>query len=430
MLKSPLSGHVPRVRPTSEYMVHDSVFIISIILGSMIAVFLYSQHPMSWSRSANRQLLWSILRASGQSLSSRTQTSHVAGRYFCKSSARCGFADSGFSFGEEGDQVIVGLKRRKVRDGDVEDTNVANRREETEKKGMNEKEDTPAIHSETAVDASLPDIGTPVATFVSKKQVREGTGNSRSREPPASSEGFNLFAPETATKPSRPRSRERLAAEKKTAKSKRKTRDETPTRSRGPLAEFARTQSRRSTSTSTATAPAPKDPVKEEAAARLEAARANPNLPSWAVQKLALAAKFGSEGWNPRRKLSPDAMLGIRTLHQDDPTTFTTPVLAKQFKISPEAIRRILKSKWLPKAGPEKAQEMRERWAKRHDRIWDTKSELGLRPKREEGGERRARDASEGAEEVEHVIWAEETLDRARREDPLVQKRFQRKADS
>lgn len=143
------------------------------------------------------------------------------------------------------------------------------------------------------------------------------------------------------------------------------------------------------------------------------------DLPTWATQKHALSDKFGSEGWNPRRKLSPDAMLGIRNMHQTDPLTYTTPVLAKQFKVSAEAIRRILKSKWLVNSGADKMQERRERWAKRHDQIWDQQSALGLRPGRQGGQQMRVRDAAEGADEVEEELWAKETLEKAREENPL-----------
>jgi hypothetical protein len=52
--------------------------------------------------------------------------------------------------------------------------------------------------------------------------------------------------------------------------------------------------------------------------------------------------------WAPPRKLSRDAMDGMRTLHNYDPTTFSTPMLAERFRISPEAVRRILKSRWEP----------------------------------------------------------------------------------
>jgi len=100
----------------------------------------------------------------------------------------------------------------------------------------------------------------------------------------------------------------------------------------------------------------------------------------WQAQKEALQKKFGSEGWNPRKKLSPDTIDGIRALNQQYPDKYPTPVLAEKFKVSPEAIRRILKSKWRP--SPEKAAERRERWARRHDRIWDQQAAIGLRPAR------------------------------------------------
>lgn len=122
-----------------------------------------------------------------------------------------------------------------------------------------------------------------------------------------------------------------------------------------------------------------KEAKKENQTSKLPTAR--PKLDKWAEQKNALKQKF-AEGWNPRKKLSPDAMEGIRGLHEQDPVKYSTPVLAEQFKVSPEAIRRILKSKWLTKAVPEKMDERRERWARRHDRIWDTQAELGLRPQR------------------------------------------------
>ncbi|RHZ64462.1 mitochondrial ribosome assembly protein RRG9 [Aspergillus thermomutatus] len=97
----------------------------------------------------------------------------------------------------------------------------------------------------------------------------------------------------------------------------------------------------------------------------------------WQIQKEALKKKF-KEGWNPPKKLSPDALEGIRHLHAVAPERFTTPVLAEQFQVSPEAIRRILKSKWRP--SPEEMEKRRERWDRRHDRIWSQMAELGLRP--------------------------------------------------
>jgi len=54
------------------------------------------------------------------------------------------------------------------------------------------------------------------------------------------------------------------------------------------------------------------------------------------------------EGWAPPRKLSREAMDAVRQLHRLDPEKFNTPMIADKFKISPEAVRRILKSKWEP----------------------------------------------------------------------------------
>ncbi|KAJ5505107.1 hypothetical protein N7463_007981 [Penicillium fimorum] len=98
---------------------------------------------------------------------------------------------------------------------------------------------------------------------------------------------------------------------------------------------------------------------------------------AWQVQKAALKDKFAG-GWNPPKKLSPDALDGIRHLHAKAPEQFTTAVLAEEFEISPEAIRRILKSKWRP--SEDEMESRRKRWENRHDRIWSRMAELGLRP--------------------------------------------------
>ncbi|GKZ17046.1 required for respiratory growth protein 9 mitochondrial [Aspergillus brasiliensis] len=97
----------------------------------------------------------------------------------------------------------------------------------------------------------------------------------------------------------------------------------------------------------------------------------------WQIHRQALKEKF-KDGWNPPKKLSPDALEGIRHLHAVAPEKFTTSVLAEEFKISPEAIRRILKSKWRP--SETEIEDRRKRWERRHDRIWGHLSELGLRP--------------------------------------------------
>lgn len=113
----------------------------------------------------------------------------------------------------------------------------------------------------------------------------------------------------------------------------------------------------------------------------------------WQIQKEALKQKFGSDGWNPRKRLSPDALEGIRSLHAQYPDTYTTPVLAEHFKVSPEAIRRILRSKWKP--SEEEEEDRRRRWDKRGESIWSSMVELGIKPPkkwREMGVGRRVHD--------------------------------------
>jgi hypothetical protein len=98
---------------------------------------------------------------------------------------------------------------------------------------------------------------------------------------------------------------------------------------------------------------------------------------NWQLQKAALKEKF-PEGWSPRKRLSPDALAGIRALHQQFPEEYTTEVLANKFEVSPEAVRRILKSKWEPQ--PEEEIERQERWFSRGKRIWSAWAEDGKKP--------------------------------------------------
>ncbi|KUI57726.1 Required for respiratory growth protein 9, mitochondrial [Cytospora mali] len=99
--------------------------------------------------------------------------------------------------------------------------------------------------------------------------------------------------------------------------------------------------------------------------------------PMWAIQKDALKAKF-PEGWMPRKKLSPDALAGIRALHQQFPEIYTTQALSAKFEVSPEAIRRILRSKWEP--APEEDEDRQRRWFNRGLKVWDRYAELGMTP--------------------------------------------------
>lgn len=116
-----------------------------------------------------------------------------------------------------------------------------------------------------------------------------------------------------------------------------------------------------------------KDKTKEKAK---KAPKKPKKLEGWEIQKGALEKKF-PDGWNPAKRLSPDALDGIRHLHGTAPDRFTTAVLAEEFKVSPEAIRRILKSKWRPSEN--EMEKRRVRWENRHERIWSQMAELGLR---------------------------------------------------
>ncbi|KAK2001304.1 mitochondrion organization and biogenesis protein [Colletotrichum falcatum] len=102
-----------------------------------------------------------------------------------------------------------------------------------------------------------------------------------------------------------------------------------------------------------------------------------PKREAWQIQKEALKKKF-PEGWKPRKRLSPDAMAGIKALHAQFPEEYTLRTLANKFEMSPEAMRRILKSKW--EASPEEEEERQERWFRRGVSVWSRYAELGMKP--------------------------------------------------
>lgn len=106
--------------------------------------------------------------------------------------------------------------------------------------------------------------------------------------------------------------------------------------------------------------------------------RDSPPLQPWQVQKQALFEKFGSSGWRPRKRLAPDVLEIIRAMNSQCPEKYTTPVLAEQFKVSPEAIRRILKSKWRPNEEEQAKRQLR--WENRGKAIWSQMVEIGIKP--------------------------------------------------
>ncbi|KAI1271504.1 hypothetical protein F5Y07DRAFT_382812 [Xylaria sp. FL0933] len=134
--------------------------------------------------------------------------------------------------------------------------------------------------------------------------------------------------------------------------------------------------------------PRPKRPVEKSQLKRLKIIKEDKPQPTaeesyvpqkehWQIQKAALKEKF-PEGWQPRKRLSPDALEGIRALHARFPEQYTTEVLARQFEVSAEAIRRILKSKWTP--SPAEEERRQQRWFNRGKNIWTQMAELGKKP--------------------------------------------------
>jgi len=95
--------------------------------------------------------------------------------------------------------------------------------------------------------------------------------------------------------------------------------------------------------------------------------KSNPTPPRWSHHRTSLKAKF-PQGWAPPHKLSRAAMDGLRALHAHDPDTFTTPALADKFRVSPEAVRRILRGKWQP-TSEERARLVERERRHRQDRI-------------------------------------------------------------
>lgn len=89
--------------------------------------------------------------------------------------------------------------------------------------------------------------------------------------------------------------------------------------------------------------------------------------PQWRIQKAALKEKF-PDGWAPPKRLSPEAVEGIKAMNAQYPDQFTTPVLAAHFKVSPEMIRRVLKSRW--HIGAEQDEDRRQRWERRGESVW------------------------------------------------------------
>lgn len=85
--------------------------------------------------------------------------------------------------------------------------------------------------------------------------------------------------------------------------------------------------------------------AERKAAAEAEEEARLKRAPEWKKHQVTLREQFPS-GWAPPKRLSREAMDLVRTMHAANPTLYSTAALAAQFKVSPEAIRRILKSRF------------------------------------------------------------------------------------
>lgn len=94
--------------------------------------------------------------------------------------------------------------------------------------------------------------------------------------------------------------------------------------------------------------------------------RKNENFPGWKRQMFALKEKFQGAEWRPNKRVSRQAIDGIRALRQAYPDLKLNEIAA-HFKIPPEAVRRILKSKWKPSA--EEEAKIQKRWLKRGKKL-------------------------------------------------------------
>ncbi|KAG6007495.1 hypothetical protein E4U21_005963 [Claviceps maximensis] len=139
-----------------------------------------------------------------------------------------------------------------------------------------------------------------------------------------------------------------------------------------------------------------------------------PRKEQWQIQKEALKAKF-PDGWAPRKRLSPDALAGIRALNAQFPDVYTTKALADKFAISPEAIRRVLRSKWTPSA--EEEQDRQERWFRRGKQVWERQAALGVKPPKKWRKEGIARDVEWHERRERAIKWEREWEEREKNEE-------------
>lgn len=98
---------------------------------------------------------------------------------------------------------------------------------------------------------------------------------------------------------------------------------------------------------------------------------AQQKLPEWTKRDESIRNRYGE--WNPTHRLSRQQIQDIRNIKDKIPHMKTIE-LANHFKISPEAIRRILKSNWVPNDSEE--ERIRLRGEKRKEESLVHKKEM------------------------------------------------------
>ncbi|KAF9426511.1 Required for respiratory growth protein 9 mitochondrial [Podila epigama] len=78
-------------------------------------------------------------------------------------------------------------------------------------------------------------------------------------------------------------------------------------------------------------------------------------IPLWKKHRMALKAKTHGKAWNPKRKVTRQAMDEIRYLRKQFPDEWTTPKLSSHFNIGIESVAKILRTDFQP--SPERALE-------------------------------------------------------------------------
>ncbi|GAA5954696.1 hypothetical protein JCM21900_005123 [Sporobolomyces salmonicolor] len=101
-----------------------------------------------------------------------------------------------------------------------------------------------------------------------------------------------------------------------------------------------------------------------------------PRVPEWKKHQQTLRAQF-PDGWAPPKRISREAMDLVRSLHRTAPAIHTVPVLADKFKISPEAVRRVLKSKFELPGDEREKRERKRREERERGRARDDAQEDG-----------------------------------------------------